>query len=204
VTVVNEELAFMKLLQENEGQYDVVWVISNNTPISKFDEQQFKTLLINQHTSGKGLMIYGDNDPYYYHSNLILPDLVGCTLVGNNYGTKTLAYGNSKVNGQFDKEHIIFAGINNLYEGVTICYPAQDSKLNVLATGSDGKPCILNCEVGKSNYENGGRVVVDTGFTKLFVEYWATAGQARYVVNATVWLVDLEGRHGIDINDFKN
>jgi len=203
VTVVSTELEFLRLLRENGGQYDVVWVISSNSKLSNFSEDEFKELLINHHKSGKGLMIFGDNDPFYLHANILLPSLVGTTLVGNNMGTKTLAYGDSKVNGQFDKEHILFAGINNLYEGITICYPGTDSKLNVLATGSDGKPCILNCETGKSYYEGGGRIVIDTGFTKLFREYWATAGQARYVVNATVWLVDLEGKHGIDLNDFK-
>jgi len=39
-----------------------------------------------------------------------------------------------------------------------------------------------------------GRLLVDTGFTKLYPEYWSLAGQARYIVNAIVWLVDIEGR----------
>jgi hypothetical protein len=44
--------------------------------------------------------------------------------------------------------------------------------------------------------ETGGRVIVDTGFTKLYKYYWTTAGQPRYVVNASVYLVDVEARFG--------
>jgi len=66
--------------------------------------------------------------------------------------------------------------------------------LNSLATSTYGKPCLLSCERGKSNFAEGGRIIVDTGFTKLGRDYWAAAGQSRYVVNASVWLVDVEGR----------
>lgn len=68
-------------------------------------------------------------------------------------------------NGYFDKTSIIFAGINSLYEGITICYPyPNNGYLTTLATGTDGQPCI--CKLDRCNY--GGRVIVDTGHTKLF------------------------------------
>jgi len=147
-------------------------------------------------------MIWGDNEPLFYHANIVLPDLVGCNLTGNNYGDDTLSFGDIREPGKFHPEHMIFCGINKLYEGVTICYPDNhEHKLSTLAMGTDGEPCILNCERGQSNFEDGGRIVVDTGWTKLYESYWGSAGQARYVVNACVWLVDMEGRFGKEISE---
>jgi hypothetical protein len=85
----------------------------------------------------------------------------------------------------------VFAGINSLYEGHTICYPETPGKLQTLATGTDGKTCI-GC---MDRTQEGGRVILDTGFTKLYLQ-WDSAGQARYVVNACVYLTDIEGRFG--------
>jgi len=58
----------------------------------------------------------------------------------------------------------------------------------VLAQSTDNNPVILCAE-----NDSGGRVVVDTGFTKLWVK-WQSAGTDRYVCNATVWLLALEYR----------
>src|SRR5690348_13761448 len=113
-----------------------------------------------------------------------------------------MGYGDPHTPGEFDEKSILFAGVNYLYEGITICYPVKedgselpkDHPLMTLATSSNGKPVI--CAMERS--EKGGRVVVDSGFTKLFPQYWKTAGQARYVVNACVYLVDVEGRFGTE------
>jgi hypothetical protein len=194
VTLLQDVGEFINRL--NQAVDDVAWIISNSTVSGNVSK--FKEAVINYHRKGRGLMIWGDNEPYFSHANIVLPDLVGCTLTGNDYGDKVIGYGDKSERGKFDNSHMIFAGINNLYEGITICYPTIEShKLHTLATSTDNNPCILNCDKGQSNYNDGGRIVVDTGFTKLFSNYWASAGQARYVVNASVWLVDLEGRFGI-------
>ncbi len=48
-----------------------------------------------------------------------------------------------------------------------------------------------------------GRIVVDTGFTKLWMEYGKEKGKGtdRYIRNATVWLLGLDYRvdHGLDL-----
>jgi len=142
----------------------------------------------------------GDNSPYYVHANLVLEQLVGCKLEGYTNGGRILDFGKSEQTGHFDENHVIFAGINHLHEGVTICYPDKPSKLKVLATSTDGKPCILNCERGQSNFSNGGRIVIDSGWTKLYRDFWADAGQSRYVVNASVWLTDVETRFGCNLS----
>jgi hypothetical protein len=70
--------------------------------------------------------------------------------------------------------------------------PEKVGKLKVAATSSNGNPVICYMD----HCESGGRVVVDTGFTKLYPEFWVSEGQARYVVNACVYLIDVEGRFG--------
>jgi len=147
---------------------------------------------LEHHHQKKGLLIWGDNDPYYAHANLLLPKIAGCELIGNDMAAKVISYGEPTQRGKFDKNHLIFAGINNLYEGITICFPNKSGKLQTLATSTDGHPCILAME----RSQEGGRVIVDTGFTKLYKDFWTTAGQPRYVVNASVYLVDVEGRFG--------
>jgi len=122
---------------------------------------------------------------------------VGTTITGNTPGQRVLGYGKPNVPGEFDAEHLIFAGINYLYEGNTICYPESDGKLTHLATSSDGKPVISFMDSTTDH----GRVIVDTGFTKLYCS-WESAGQARYVVNATVYLVDVDRR--FDPENIKN
>jgi hypothetical protein len=189
VTVTTDEREFLKHLN-SQPLFDVTWIVSgSSTALSVSEQNNFKSSVINFHRSGRGLFIYGDNDPWYLHANWVLPDLVGTTLTGNTPGEKVLSYGNAKKPGEFDNEHLIFAGINYLYEGHTICYPSTDGKLTHLATSSDGRPCISFLDSTPDH----GRIVVDNGFTKLYMQ-WNSAGQARYVVNATVYLVDVESR----------
>jgi hypothetical protein len=94
------------------------------------------------------------------------------------------------VQGYF-KEHLITAGITSqLYEGDTICYPTNLGNLKSIAESNDKHPAILCSDVSNEGY---GRVVVDTGFTKLWLK-WDSAGTPRYISNATVWLLGLEWR----------
>jgi len=143
------------------------------------------------HRSGRGLFIYGDNDPFHLQANWVLPDIVETTIAGCTDGQRVLSYGKANTPGEFDADHLIFSGINYLYEGHTICYPQSDGKLTHLATSSDGKPCISFMDSTPQH----GRVILDNGFTKLYMQ-WDSAGQSRYVVNGTVYLVDIERRFG--------
>lgn len=38
-----------------------------------------------------------------------------------------------------------------------------------------------------------GRIIVDSGYTRLFAEYWSTPGTNQYVSNANVWLTGVPG-----------
>jgi len=165
--------------------YDVCIVLSSSSRgIQEKDKERFKTAIFNFHRKQmKGLFIWGDNVPLFVEANILLPELCGATLVGNTYGCRILGYGKGSVPGEFDAEHLVFAGVNYLHEGDTICYPEPLGQLKVLATSSNGQPCIacLDREEGKH-----GRLLVDTGFTKLYSQYWSLAGQSRYIINCIV------------------
>ena len=75
--------------------------------------------------------------------------------------------------GYFDQRHLIACGLNNLFEGDTVCYPKAlpaKSPLKVFARSTDDHPVICYAEHGS------GRLMVDAGFTKLWVE-WNSAGK---------------------------
>jgi hypothetical protein len=97
--------------------------------------------------------------------------------------------GESNHSQQFGR-HVITSGIVSLYEGMTICYPRDNGPLKVLATSSNNHPVILYAD-NEVMAENMGRVVVDCGYTKNYIS-WDSAGAARYIVNASVWLLALE------------
>jgi hypothetical protein len=75
----------------------------------------------------------------------------------------------------------------NIHEGETIARPKCQKLPNIvkeIARSSSNQPCIM-CYDDLKN----GRVVLDTGYTKLYKEYYPnTAGTDRYFVNALCWL----------------
>jgi len=92
---------------------------------------------------------------------------------------------------------ILTSGLKFLYEGKTISYApnlSPQSPLKHIAKSSGGNSIILFSDFLEKNQScRLGRVVVDTGFTKLWTE-WTSLGTERFVCNATVWLLGLEYR----------
>ncbi len=78
-------------------------------------------------------------------------------------------------------QHPITAGINSLYEGVTIATIDTSPDLEPLVFGSAG-----NLVVGVYN-QSGKKAILDGGFTRLFYGTEA-AGTERYIKNAAAWL----------------
>ncbi|CAF4864876.1 unnamed protein product, partial [Rotaria sp. Silwood1] len=112
-------------------------------------------------------------------------------------GEKILTF---KQNGQLEAghfgQHAIFTGIQNLYEGITICHPVYSTSesraiLATVATSTDGNPNIAVYDPPATSTE--GRLCLDCGFTKLY-KNWDEAGTARYVVNASCWLTGIDRR----------
>jgi len=202
VTWLEDEATFLEEVRKSNAKeippYDVIGFTSFNG--TRGNDEGFTSALLEAHRSGSGLFIFADNQPYTYQANLILPEIAGCIVTGNDMGDQTLIFGDPKEPGRFDPNHLVFSGVNSLYEGVTICYPCpvrfpgkdedEVNRLETLATSTYDRPVICKLEAEGEC----GRVIVDTGYTKLGAQHWD--GQERYVVNACVWLTNIEKRYG--------
>lgn len=178
VHVTESESEFVNELQKD--CHDIAWFVSGNKPVI----DGFADSVLQFHRRGKGVYIWGDNEPWFTHANSVLPQLFGIRLIGNTYGDKVIQLSTTATKGTFLEDHLITTALEFLYEGITICYPdATSPKLHVLATSTDGNPVILYADES----ESAGRIVVDCGFTKLWC-HWDSAGTGRYVSNAACWL----------------
>jgi len=136
--------------------------------------------------SGKGVYIWGDNEPYYADANAVGKALVGATMNGNLNGSQKvgLKLGEEDKSG-IAPQHLITTGIETLYEGITIATIDKGHQLTPLIHGSAGNLVAAVYDV------DGKRAIFDGGFTRLYC-HWDTAGTARYVKNAAAWLTNVE------------
>lgn len=174
-------------------QYQIAWIISTNT----ITNPSFISALTTFHSTGGAIFLFADNTPYVCHASEFLKVKFGITLEGNYMGNKSLTYKENghKEAGHFG-QHEIFTGITNLYEGITICHPvhttAQSGSIfTTIATATDGNSSIAVYNPPDASAE--GRLCLDCGFTKLYLN-WDAAGTARYIVNASCWLLGIEKR----------
>ncbi|CAF1525643.1 unnamed protein product [Rotaria magnacalcarata] len=191
VTYVKSENECMTELKTNHHQ--IVWIISAAT----IENNTFTSTLTSFHSSGGAILLFADNVPYVSHASEFLQRKFGITLTGEYFGDKTLTFKeNGYLQAGFYGQHEIFTGIQNLYEGITICHPVypttgSKSALINVATATDGSPNIALYDPPAFSTE--GRLALDCGFTKLFCK-WDSAGTARYIVNVSCWLLGIEKR----------
>jgi len=139
-------------------------------------------------------MLWADNGPFVYHANLVLKRLMKTELGGSTPGQKSLTAGTGKDKQTFDGKHLVTSGITQLYEGTTVSYPLVGlGDLQVLATSSDGHPviCYADNQPRGKLVTTRGRVMVDCGFTRLWVEF-NEAGTSRYIANSTIWMLGID------------
>jgi hypothetical protein len=191
VNHVQSESAFLSELRSK--RYQIAWVIST----SSISDGTLISALTEFHSAGGAIFLFADNTPYICHASEFLNKKFGVTLTGDFYGGKTLTYTENGylTAGNFGK-HDIFTGISHLFEGITICHPvystpASRAVLRTLATATDGNPSISVLD--PSARSNEGRLCLDCGFTKLYIN-WDDAGTARYIVNVSCWLAGID-RH---------
>jgi hypothetical protein len=134
--------------------------------------------------SGKGLYVWGDNEPFFADANTITQRLFNIAMSGNDYGDKVVQKKSSSGAGGF-VDHPITTGLDFLYEGITVASFPSHRDFTTLIHGSSGKPVAVVYE--KDNK----RAILDGGYTRLYCN-WDTAGNARYVKNAAAWLVNFE------------
>lgn len=161
-----------------------LWVISGSVPhltaahvkvIRRFWE------------AGRGLYIWGDNEPYYADANALATALFGTQMLGNLQGEQTVGLHREK-DGQkvgLRRRHLLSTGLEHLYEGTTIATLQPTETLQPLLYGSAGN--LVSAFFDR----DGKRAILDGGFTRLYVK-WDTAGTGRYVKNAAAWLANAE------------
>jgi len=159
-----------------------LWIISDSH--SKLSDEHVKAIK-EFFDGGKGVYIWGDNQPYYADANVVAKALIGVEMHGNTMGAKVvnLQTENNKVG--LIPNHLISTGIQNIYEGITIATLDYNQDLTPLIYGS------ANNLVTAAYEKNGKRLILDGGFTRLYVN-WDSAGTGRYVKNAAAWLVNYE------------
>jgi hypothetical protein len=170
-----------------------LWIISDSySKLSAEHVEAIKAFF----DSGKGVYIWGDNQPYYADANIVAKALIGVEMQGNTMGAQVvnLQTENNKVG--LIPNHLISTGIQNIYEGITIATLDYSQDLTPLIYGS------ANNLVTAAYEKNGKRLILDGGFTRLYVN-WDSAGTGRYVKNAAAWLVNYE-KFGKEVVSEKN
>ena len=169
---------FKQVLNESSQ----LWVVSTSQILLKENFLHEIKLFFEK---GKGIFLWGDNDPFYKDANEVAKRLFNGQMSGNVYGGKCVGVQIELNKAGLKKNHLITTGITKLYEGITIATIAENKDLEPLVYDS------ANNIVMSVYNKNGNRAIMDGGFTRLFCN-WDTAGTARYVVNAATWLVNVE------------
>lgn len=174
-----------------------LWVISNTS--LTLNEEHAK-LIKAFYETGKGVYIWGDNDPCNADANFIAEYLIGAKLTGDYYADQTLGVkATTEQTTGIRKDHLISTGIVKFYEGITISHVVDPNQLTTpLMWSTDGG--IVAAIVDDQQH----RLIIDGGFTRLYYK-WDSAGTGRYVKNAAAWLANFE-RFGDEIlsEDYKN
>jgi hypothetical protein len=159
-----------------------LWIISSSQ--QKLNDEHAKVIK-KFFDSGKGVYIWGDNQPYYADANFIAQKLLGVSMQGNTMGNQTVNILAKGSKSGLMPNHLITTGLQNVYEGITIATIDENEDLTPIIYGSAGNLVAAAYE------QDGKRLIFDGGFTRLYIN-WDTAGTGRYVKNAAAWLVNYE------------
>ena len=183
-----------EVLREQLKSASQLWVISDQS--QKLTDEHAEVIK-EFFDSGKGLYIWGDNQPYYADANFLTQKIFGTTMNGNTSAGKTVGISGESANksGIVDG-HLIATGVSNMYEGITIATVEATQDLSPLVYGSADNLVTAVYE------KDGKRAIIDGGFTRLYYA-WDTAGTGRYVKNAASWLVNYERFGELVYNEVK-
>jgi len=178
-------------LEEKLKKTCQLWIISSH--VRKLNEKHLKVIK-KFFDSGKGVYIWGDNEPYYADANYVSEHLLGVKMLGNLPGNKVVGLDNKDRKTGLTPGHLITTGLEYVYEGITIATIQNNSTLTPLIYGHESNLVTATYE------QNGKRAILDGGFTRLYIA-WDNAGTGRYVKNAAAWLVNYERFGGADKED---
>jgi hypothetical protein len=169
-------------LQKGLDKSCQLWIISGR---NKYLNDKHLAIIKTFFDSGRGVYIWGDNQPYYVDANYVSKALIGVEMTGNILGDKTVNLQMEEKKAGVTPNHLITTGLQNIYEGITIATLPDHKDLTPIIYGSADNLVTAVYE------KDGKRLILDGGFTRLFVK-WDTAGTGRYVKNAAAWLVNFE------------
>ncbi|MCC7112172.1 MAG: hypothetical protein IT382_22960 [Deltaproteobacteria bacterium] len=171
-----------KELREKLKLASQLWIISNSD--RRLSDEHI-AVIKEFFDSGKGVYIWGDNQPYYADANAVGQALLGVQMTGDLPGGSNVGIQRSGQKAGVLPNHLLSTGIENVFEGITIATIDGNQTLKPLIYGSAGN-------LVTAVYEGDGkRAIFDGGFTRLYLG-WETAGTARYVKNAAAWLANFE------------
>ncbi|MEK8018776.1 MAG: hypothetical protein VSS75_018035 [Candidatus Parabeggiatoa sp.] len=181
-----------KELEETLKKASQLWIISDQ--VKKLNEAHLQVIRA-FFDSGKGIYIWGDNEPYYADANYLAESFFGAKMLSSVQGDETVGLQTQGSQKGLVPNHLITTGLQHVYEGITIASIHNHVLLNPLLYGSAHNLVAATYE------KQGKRAIVDGGFTRLFLK-WDTAGTGRYVKNAAGWLVNYErfGKKNCHIN----
>ncbi len=159
-----------------------LWIISNSD--RRLTDEHI-AVIKDFFDSGRGVYIWGDNQPYYADANAVGQALLGVQMQGDLPGGSNVGIQKSGQKAGVLPNHLLSTGLENVFEGITIATIEGNQTLKPLIYGSAGNLVTAVFE------KDGKRAIFDGGFTRLYLG-WETAGTARYVKNAAAWLANYE------------
>ncbi len=172
-----------KDLEEALSKACQLWVISDR--VQHLNDKHAE-IIKHFFDSGKGVYLWGDNDPYHADADFLARKLIGVDMSGTFIGDKNVGFKTDSTNSGMQADHLITTGLEFVYEGITIAKINDPQQVTTpLIWSTDGN-------VVTAIYENQGqRLILDGGYTRLKYS-WNNAGTGRYVKNAAAWLVNYE------------
>ena len=159
------------------------WLISSTTQM--LTEEHVKVIR-EFYESGKGVYIWGDNDPYHADADYLANALVGVTMSVYYMGNQTVTFKTESSVSGMRKDHLITTGLENVFEGITISTVHDPNNvMTPLIWSTDGN--VVTSILDDQQH----RLIIDGGFTRLYCN-WDSAGTGRYIKNAAAWLVNVE------------
>lgn len=169
-------------LKKALGKSCQLWIISDQT--RKLGDEHIKVIK-EFFDSGRGVYIWGDNEPYYADANAVAAALFGTRMFGNVPGDQTVNLWSKPGTHGILPNHLLTTGLHYLYEGITIATIQPSQTLEPLLYGHADNLVAAYYDQDRK------RAILDGGFTRLYYK-WDTAGTGRYVKNAAAWLANVE------------
>jgi hypothetical protein len=169
-------------LEEKLKKASQLWIISSS---DRRLTDEHVAVIKRFFDSGRGVYIWGDNEPYYADANVVGKALLGVEMRGNLAGGQPVPLQKTANQVGVRPNHLLSTGIETVYEGITIATIDTNQTLTPIIWGS------ANNVVTSAFEKDGKRALFDGGFTRLYLG-WGTAGTARYIKNAAAWLANVE------------